>query len=170
MAKYVKKINKKGEEVIVKKGGFFKKALIVMLVLAGLGSILGNSGSKTETPQENTKVEQEAENKEEIKYEKATVDQMVKELEENAMNCGEKYQDKYLELTGKVSVIDSDGKYFSLAPIEKFSLDSVRVDVNKDQKDTIKKIKSNQKITVKVKITDIGEIMGFAGDLQENIK
>lgn len=105
-----------------------------------------------------------------IKYKKIKVDKLEKDLAENAMNASNKYMDKYLEVTGKLANIDSSGDYININPV---SDDLVFVYTMqcyiKDNKQLkkVSKMKVNDKITLKVQITDVGEIMKYSADIIE---
>ena len=59
---------------------------------------------------------------EDREYISVTVDEMYDELNDNAVNAEEKYGGAYVEVTGILEVIDSDGKYISLSPLnEKYN-------------------------------------------------
>ena len=51
-----------------------------------------------------------------IEYTAVTVAEMVEMLESNAMKAEATYQDQYVEITGRLGNIDSDGKYITLYP------------------------------------------------------
>ena len=71
----------------------------------------------------------------------------------------------YINVTGIVDNIDSDGKYFSIKNDEDFILTGLQISLDKDQQEGLANISMNQEITVKVKITDVGEVLGYSGDL-----
>ena len=55
------------------------------------------------------------------------------------MNASDKYKGQYLEITGKLSVIDSNGKYISITPDDPFAILGVQCYIKSDeQKDAIK--------------------------------
>ncbi len=108
----------------------------------------------------------------EPEYISIKVDDMMDLLEENALKAENTYQDMYLEVTGKLEVIDSDGKYISLHRIkDDYDIVGVRCDINNEiQKNQVMEMKKGDIITVKVKITSIGEIMGYSGDIIEFVE
>lgn len=108
----------------------------------------------------------------EPEYISIKVDDMMDLLEENALKAENTYQDMYLEVTGKLKVIDSDGKYISLHRIkDDYDIVGVRCDINNEiQKNQVMEMKKGDIITVKVKITSIGEIMGYSGDIIEFVE
>lgn len=101
---------------------------------------------------------------EDREYMAVTVDEMYDELNDNAVNAGEKYSGAFVEVTGILEVIDSDGKYISLAPLnDKYTLDGVQCYItNDEQLETVKGLSRGDKVTVKGKIVNIGEIFGYS--------
>ena len=90
-------------------------------------------------------------------------DTLVDALKENALNASNTYRDKYVELTGRLSNIDSSGKYISLSPInDNYSLDTVMCYVTEEQKDIVAGLKKDSLVTVVGTITDVGEVMGYS--------
>ena len=100
---------------------------------------------------------------EDREYVEVTVDEMFDELDTNALNAEEKYKDMYVSVKGNLSVIDSDGDYIAIKPLNKeYTLDSVHCRItNDEQLETVKGLSVGDTIVVKGKITDIGEVTGF---------
>lgn len=96
-------------------------------------------------------------------YYPITVDELYDALEDNALKAEDTFQDAYLEVTGILSSIDSDGQYFGLYPLEEdFSFDDVHCRMTSDeQREKLKEYSKGDTITVKGVITDIGEIAGY---------
>ena len=105
-------------------------------------------------------------------FEKADINAMFDELSNNAMRAEAYYQDKLLEITGYVSTIDSDGKYFAIAGSDSsWDLDSITCYFTDDsQRQKFISKNKGDTITVRVKIKTIGEIIGYSADLVEIIK
>ena len=140
----------------------YKRWWFILLVVLIVLSIIGGLGeTDTDTP---TNTPAKVEEKEpEIEYTEYTVDELIKDLEKNAASAKDKYDGQYVELTGKLSSIDSDSKYFGMLPSANgLWLESVTCYIkNKDQKERLKELESGDIITVKGKITDVGEILGY---------
>ena len=137
--------------------------LVVLIVLSIIG---GLGGADTDTPTDTpSKVE---EKEPEIEYTEYTVDELIKDLGKNAANAKDKYDGQYVELTGRLSYVDSDGRYFGIKPLETgLWLESVTCYIkNKEQKENIKEHEVEEKIVVKGKIIDVGEILGY--DMEVN--
>lgn len=129
--------------------------LIVLSIIGGLGGT--DTDTSTDTP---AKVE---EKEPEIEYTEYTVDELIKDLNKNAASAKDKYDGQYVELTGRLSYVDSDGRYLGIKPLESgLWLESVTCYIkDKEQKENIKEHEAEEKITVKGKITDVGEILGY---------
>lgn len=93
------------------------------------------------------------------------VDDLLYELDSNPMVAKSKYEDKNIWLVGTVSNIDSDGKYFSLRGNDDFSLINVQIYVDEEQRDGLMNIEKGSTIGVAVKITDVGEVIGYSAEL-----
>lgn len=144
----------------------YKRAWLIILVLIIIIAVIaaGSSGESGDTSQGTAKVEDNAK----IEYAAYTVDDLVGDLEDNAMNAEDKYADQYVEITGKLSNIDSDGGYIGLEPLsdENFTFISVQCYIKDDnQKDVIKSVSTGDTLVIKGKVTDIGEVMGYSIDI-----
>ncbi len=91
-----------------------------------------------------------------------TTDDLIDDLRDNALKAADTYKDQYVELTGKLSNIDSDGSYFSLSKLsDEFSLDSVLCRIEDHHLDTVMNFSKGQEVTVTGKITSVGEVLGY---------
>ena len=137
------------------------RILIGGLVLVGVISAVGGNGEdKTKTVNNS-----QAEVKEEVTYTAIDMNTLMNDLESNPASAKNKYEDQYFEVTGYVDVIDSDGKYFSIRNDNEYSIIGLQVSVDKEDKDFINNLQIGQQITIKVKITDVGEVLGYSGKL-----
>lgn len=157
-----------------KQGGIGKWIVIAIVVLLIIGvagggsdddSNKGNDGNQTTNSE--TKNNSEKETEVEITYTQCTVDEMVKLLEENALKAEKEYKDKYVELTGKLSVIDSDGSYISLSCVnDEWSFTTVQCFIkNDEQLNKVMEMSTGDTITLKGKVTSIGEVLGYSLDI-----
>lgn len=147
---------------IYKKWWFW--VIIVAVVLWVIGTVTGDDIAQAEeTKAEETRKEPSS------KYIVVSVSQLAKELDANALNAKEKYDGEYVEITGRVSVIDADGRYISLEPTDnEWSLDSVMCYVKgKEQKEFVKTISTGDVVTLRGKITSVGEVLGYYLDIHE---
>lgn len=98
---------------------------------------------------------------------------MVDALDKNAAAASDEYKDKYLEITGKLSNIDSDSSYISILPEDDdFALTGVQCYTNGDEDiiNAVKTLSTGDTITVRGKCTDVGEVMGYSLDLEEIVQ
>ncbi len=139
-------------------------AIAVLVILGGIGGAMseGEDGKTVET-----KVVKE---EREIEYLVTTMDDLKNSLENNALNAKETFEGEYLEVSGYVGVIDSDGKYITLRDSNIYSLSSLQVSVSKDLLSDIATLSTDQLVTIRVKITEVGEVIGYYGKLIEIVK
>ena len=158
----------------MKKGHLIRNIVIAIIVIGVLGAVMGKKGTegessndksspKTETVSNEQAVETEVPTEAQIEYTAYTTDEMIDDLEANAMNATDKYKGKYIQVTGKLSNIDAQGSYISLSKeANDFTLLSVQCFIKTDeQKEAIKTMNKGDTITLKGKCTDVGEILGY---------
>lgn len=116
-----------------------------------------------------SKEEPTVEDRSSIEYQKVTVDELEEELSNNAAAAKEKYNGKYLAITGRLGTIDADLKYIGLdANNKSVDFEGVLCNLNDSViKEKVKTLKSGQTIIVKGKITDVGEILSYVMDVHE---
>lgn len=157
-----------------KQGGVGKIILLVIVGFILLGSCFGSSsdektGTNNATTNNNSSAENTSQETEmvEIVYTPCNVDDMVTMLQENALKAEQTYQDQYLEITGRLSNIDSDGKYISLYPLnDEWALKGVQCYIkNNEQLNKVLEMKVGDTVTLKGKISDIGEVLGYTLDI-----
>lgn len=165
----------KNKKPIYKKWWFW--ALLIVLVAAvgtsaGGGSEDGGSSQpqqsapkqesgEPETPEEPAETE--------ITYTAYSVKQLMDDLDSNALRAKNAYQDQYVELTGKLNVIDNDGKYISIVPAEDdYAIIGVHCTIQTDaQLEQVLEMSIGDTITVRGKITDAGEVLGYYLDIDD---
>ena len=158
--------------------------LIVIIVILAIGTIL-NINDEYEEPVNhvtNKETNNNRSNKasdntnnlpnqvpEDIEYIKISKDDLDEALENNAALARETYINKYVEVTGKLGTIDSELKYISLvSSTDEWDLIGIHCTIkNKEQKEIVKTLTRDQEITVKGKITDVGEVLGYYLDITE---
>lgn len=167
-----------------KKGGKLKWIIIVILVLGVIGAATGgkddndskqasNDANTTQTNKDNNEEsilkEEKEESKPEIEYTTYTVTQMMDDLETNALKAESTYKDQYVEITGRLGTIDSNGKYITLYSEEdEFAIIGVQCYIkNEEQKEKVMEMSTDDIITLKGKITSIGEVLGYSLDIDE---
>jgi hypothetical protein len=139
-----------------KKWWFWLIIVIVVLAIAGAAS--------TEDEESNQESNTTAEN-DTTKYTKVDLQQMLDELNENALKAEKNYNNAYVEVTGKIANFDSDGSYITIEPInaDEWNFETVMCNIkNKDQLDILLEKSKGDKVTIKGKITSIGEVLGYS--------
>ncbi len=139
--------------------------LLVIVVLAVIGSALGG-GSQSSTSSTQTNKGQTSPTAEPtpISYTHYNVTELFDVLKENAMKAKETFKGQYVELEGYLGVIDSSGKYIGLDAGDNmdYFLEDIQCFIKSDeQKKIIMDLKSGDKIVVRGKITDVGEVLGY---------
>ena len=141
--------------------------IILIFAIGIIGSIGGNSDDLTDNESNNG----QSQTPEEIEYIKVTKDELDEALDANAAAAKDTYNKKYVEITGKLGTIDSDLKYLSLmSSTEEWDFNGIYCKIkNNDQKEVVKTLTKDQEITVRGKITDVGEVLGYYLDIIEII-
>ena len=135
----------------------------ILFIVLAVGSV--PSGSEKSISNNNTTSEE----KKEVTYEKVTAKELIDTLQNNALKAKENYKDKYVEITGRLNVIDASGAYITINPIgDDFVLTGIQAYVkNDEQKKVVSELSKGDKITVKGKIKDVGEVLGYSVDIDE---
>ncbi|MBU5481744.1 OB-fold putative lipoprotein [Blautia sp. MSJ-19] len=148
------------------KGGKLKWIVIAIIVIAILGAALGGeSSSSTSTPSKTSTASEESTP---IEYTAVSVNDMMSDLDSNAMGASDKYKGQYLEITGKLTNIDASGKYIDLMADGDFEIIGVQCYIkNDDQKAKVASLTKGDTVTLKGKCTDVGEVLGYSLDIDE---
>ena len=148
--------------------------VLVVLVIAAVGSAMGSEDNGgTDTPQQETTgtPESGAGQAEEpaVTYTAYSVGQLMDDLDSNALKAESTYQDQYVELTGRLNVIDSDGDYISIVPQDdQFAILGVQCFLQmEEQRQQVLDMQIDQVITVRGQITSVGEVMGYLLDVDD---
>ena len=168
----------KNKKPVYKRGWFI--ALCVIVVAAAVsssgkegnapaGSVSGNAGASASA---SVSAVVSVPVEEEIVYTVCKVDDMMDMLDNNAMKAENTYDDQYVEVTGRLSVIDSDGKYISLYPIkDEWAFTGVQCFIKKDeQKQQVMEMSMGDRVTVRGKITSVGELLGYQLNIIEIVE
>lgn len=167
-AKVCPECGAKQKKPIFKKWWFWAVIAIIFIALVSGGEESDDTSSSSTS---NATQQQEVVQEEEIVYEEVTVDQLESDLEENALSASKTYKGKHLQITGTLSVIDSNGQYISLKSNDMFSISPVMCYIKGDeQKDYVATLSKEQEVTVKVKVTDVGEFLGYSTNVVEFVK
>lgn len=89
-------------------------------------------------------------------------------LDSNAMKAEQTFKGQYLRVKGYVYNIDNKGSYFTLSYKDEFNLDwsVIQVNVPKELRSKVADLQKGSIIEVNVKVTSVGEIMGYSAELQ----
>ena len=154
-----------------KKGGKLKWVVLAVVAVGVIGAVGGNSDSSTTSSSgtsAKTESAKEADAPAPIEYTSVSVNDMMSDLDSNAMGASDKYKGKYLEITGKLSNIDAAGKYIDLMADGDFEIIGVQCYIkNDDQKSKIASMSKGDTVTLKGKCTDVGEVLGYSLDIEE---
>ena len=159
-----------------KQGGIIKWILLAVLALGLIGALAGgdsedpvNTDNQTDVVAESQQTEAETEVVEEpvIEYTVVSVSEMVEVLESNAMKAEAAYQDAYVEITGRLGNIDSDGKYITLYPSDnEWAFTGVMCYMqNDEQKAQVMEMSVDDTVTLKGQVASIGEVLGYSLDI-----
>ena len=102
---------------------------------------------------------------------KVSKDDLDEALENNAAAAKDTYYKKYVEISGKLGTIDSDLKYISLmSSTDEWDFLGIHCSIkNEEQKNIVKTLTKDQEITIRGKVTDVGEVLGYYVDIIEII-
>lgn len=138
-----------------KKGSKKKIVIAIIAVLALLVGCLGRSGDDDVSQQD-------------IEYTSYSIESLFDELDENAINA-EEHTDEYIEVVGFIDTMDSDGSYVTIGADPDnydYMFETIMCDITDDEQlEVIKGMKAGQKVRVKGKVSDVGELMGYTIDM-----
>ena len=157
----------KNKPPIYKRWWFIAIIVIIVLAVIGGSGSSDSSGSTSSTATSKTAVSSSSEAA--IEYTAYTVTELSEDLNSNALKASDKYKGQYVELTGRLSVIDSNGKYISIVDsTDEWAITGVQCYIkNDEQKQVVKDMSIGDEIIVKGKITDVGEVLGYFLDMTE---
>ena len=140
--------------------------IVLALAIIGGGSATSNEESNTSTgtgsSQEFTSelIEENT-----TKYTKVELQQMLDELEENALKAEKTYKNTYIEVTGKIANFDSSGSYITIEPInaDEWNFKTVLCYIkNEDQLNYLLEKSTGDRVTIKGKIISVREVLGYS--------
>lgn len=156
-----------------KKPFFTKPWFIVIVALIIIGAIA--SGGKSESGNTTAVADKTNSNNSEVKdtaaesttiaieYADYTVDDLMAQLEENALKASNDHKGENVRITGKLNNIDSSGKYISLVPNTDFAIIGVQCYIKNDEtKAKVAELSKDSLVTLTGKITDVGEVLGYS--------
>ena len=141
--------------------GFAGLCIVAMMIIAIMfpGSFKG--GATVNDPVATTSPQ--------IHYEQVNLQDMLDELNTNALRAEEKYQGKHIEVTGEIRSFDSDGKYISIAPCDAPGLSERVMCYLADHTHKAFLLEKNEGdvVTIKGKVFSIGELIGYGVKIAE---
>lgn len=94
---------------------------------------------------------------------------MLDDLESNALKAENTYKNQYIQFTGYLDQIDSSGAYITVKALDAGEwdiLDCIECGIEtEEQKNAIMEMNSGDKVTVKGKVTMVGDILGYYVDM-----
>ena len=103
-------------------------------------------------------------------YTVVDLQKMLDDLASNAMRAEATYQNMYVEITGKIANIDSDGSYITIESVnaDEWNFDTVMCYIKNDtQRNVIMEKEIGDTVTIKGKIISIGEVLGYSVNIDE---
>ena len=147
----------------------YKKWWFILIIVILLISIFSKNSGESNQSSEEEKQATKTETKQVINYTPVETKQLLDDLTSNALKAKEKYKDKDVEISGVLDDIDASGKYITVIPSkEDILITKVQAYIkNDDQKKIVMELSKGEKIVVKGKITDVGELMGYSVDIDD---
>ena len=140
----------------------------VALLAAIFGGQSGDSGSSSSQSQgQNNSSQSETQNNSQSArdYQTVSIRDMLDALESNALKAEDTYMDKYIQFTGYLDQIDSSGSYVTVKAMDAGEwdfMDSIECGIEtEEQKNAVMEMNSGDKVTVKGKVTMVGDILGY---------
>lgn len=161
--------NKKLSKPIFKKWWFWVIIGVLVIGIAGAGAA-GTDETPTTNNTSNNSSNNSTSNTSTTTYAKVDLQTMFDELEANALKAEKTYDKKYVEVTGKISNIDSDGSYISIEPVNasEWNFETMICYLKKDtHRDFILGKSTGDIVTIKGKIISVGEVLGYSLNIDE---
>ena len=106
-----------------------------------------------------------------ITYTQVDITTLFDELDGNALAAKEKYKNMYISVQGRLSNVDASGKYIGIGAGKDnydYIFKTIQCYIKSDDvKNKVMALQSDDLVTIKGKITNIGEIMGYSLDINE---
>lgn len=136
-------------------------AIVIIGIAANMAGKSNPNGEATPTASTSGNTPAPQETKTYTPYDVAT---LMTDLKANPMKAEEKYNKADVTITGKLNVIDSDGKYISLVPTnEQYAIIGVQCYIkNDEQKAKVMEMTAGDTVVLSGQIKEVGEIMGYS--------
>ena len=154
---------------------FILLAIVLAAAVAGSSGSSDKEGSVSSSPnsaQASVSSGSQIQEDPEVVYTPYSVAQMMDDLNSNALKASKTYDDQYVEISGKLDVIDSSGDYISLVPSDNsFYIIGVQCYITtEDQLEQIMEMSIGDSVTLRGKITDVGEILGYSMNIDSIVR
>ena len=167
-----------------KQGGALKWVIIGIVAVAVIGAAGGNkeesnsngnssvqasagTANTDESKESVASVESTPTPEPEIEYISVSADELSDALKNNALKAQNDYKGQYVEVTGSLGTIDSNGKYIGIESSYTFDLTNIQCYLKSDeQKEAIMEMSKGDTVTVKGYCKDVGEIIGYQIDVE----
>ena len=144
-------------------------AIVVIIIIIAAITSGGKKNSKTTVSGKPDSTNSSAENSTSesttalIEYTSYTVDDLMAQLNDNALKASDAHKGEYVRIIGKLSNIDSSGKYIDLVPETDFAIIGVQCYIKNDEtKAKVAELSKDSMVTLTGKITDVGEVLGYS--------
>lgn len=164
-AKTCPKCGAKNKKPFYKKWWFYVILAIIVIGAAAGGGDSQTSGSKSS----NTSESATPPAAEPVSYAHYPVTDLFDALKSNAMKAESTYKGQYVEIEGFLGTIDSSGKYIGVGASSDnyaYLFQEVQCYIKSDeQRNQVMEMSKGDVITVRGKIKDVGEILGYSLDI-----
>ena len=157
-------VEKKQKDKIKKP--FYKRWWFWLIVAVVAGTMIGafseaeeGEPSQSNTTEASTAAQTQTDAAE--KYEKVNLTKLFVELNENALRTKNNYQDKYVEFQAQIYEIDDDGNYIIVRGLAINDYNEAFCRIDKEHLDFIMQQDKYNVITVRGKISNIGDELGY---------
>lgn len=154
----------KNKKPVYKKWWFWVLVLVVVAAIAA-----GTGGKEDGQPSGNTGKTGGGQPQETVSYTHYNVTELFDALKKNALSAEKTYNGQYVEIEGYLGTIDSGGKYICVEASSNsydYLFDSVQCYIKSaEQTDRVMEMSAGDPITVRGKITAVGEVLGYSLDI-----
>ena len=161
----------------------FKKWWFWVIVVVGIviiGSAIGtDTGTDTDAKETTsnagavttTNIDNKDNSKSDVTtYEVVDLRKMIDDLNQNALKAEKEYNNKYVQITGKIANFDSSGSYISIEPVnaDEWDFDTVMCYIKKDsQLEFLMEKSVGDTVSIKGKVISVGEVLGYSLNIDE---
>lgn len=143
----------------------FFAIVLLAAIFGGSSSDSGSSSSQTQGQNNSSQSETQNNRQSARDYQTVSIRDMLDALESNALKAEDTYMDKYIQFTGYLDQIDSSGSYVTVKAMDADEWDfmaSIECGIEtEEQKNAVMEMNSGDKVTVKGKVTMVGDILGY---------